>query len=90
MKTRTSWGDVLIIGGTPGHAETVMDMAVDKQGRKVFLLSQSYMPAQEIQVLENPSNPGISPWYELWEAPYMVQTPEYSFRTSDLKRWADE
>jgi hypothetical protein len=83
-------GDVLIIGGSPGHAETVMDIAVDGQGKKVFLLSQSYMPAQEIHVLENPSNMGISPWYELWEAPYMVQTPEYTFRTSDLKRWVDK
>ncbi|KAK6025930.1 aconitase family protein [Ostertagia ostertagi] len=42
-------GDVLIVGGSPGHAVTVMDMAVNKAGKKVFLLSQSYMPAQEIQ-----------------------------------------
>jgi hypothetical protein len=82
-------GDILIFGGSPGHAETVTDMAVDGRGKKVFLLSQSYMPAQEIQILENPSNMGISPWYELWEAPYMVQTPEYSFRTGDLMGWAD-
>jgi hypothetical protein len=80
-------GDVLIIGGSPGHAETVMDMAEDDRGRKVFLLSQSYMPAQDIQILENPSNTDISPWYHLKEAPYTVRTPQYDFRTTDLKRW---
>lgn len=80
-------GDVLIIGGSPGHAETVMDMAEDEHGDKVFLLSQSYMPAQDIQVLENPSNADISPWYQLKQAPYTVRTPEYDFTTADLKRW---
>jgi hypothetical protein len=80
-------GDVLIIGGSPGHAETVMDMAEDDHGHKVFLLSQSYMPAQDIQILENPSNPDISPWYALREAPYTVRTPQYDFTTADLKRW---
>jgi hypothetical protein len=80
-------GDVLIIGGTPGHAETVMDMAVNGRGQKVFLLSQSYMPAQEIQVLENPLNAEISPWYQLDEAPYTIKTPQYDFSTSNLMRW---
>jgi hypothetical protein len=80
-------GDVLIRGGSPGHAETVMDMAVDSRGHKVFLLSQSYMPAQDIQILENPSNKDISPWYTLDEAPYTVHTPQYDFSTSELKRW---
>lgn len=83
-------GDVLIIGGSPGHAETVMDMAVNAQGRKVFLLSQSYMPAQDIQILHNPSDPDISPWYELHKSPYTVRTPEYDFSTSNLKRWKEE
>jgi hypothetical protein len=80
-------GDVLIIGGSPGHAETVMDMAEDELGHKVFLLSQSYMPAQDIQVLENPSNVDTSPWYSLKDAPYTVRTPQYDFTTADLKRW---
>jgi hypothetical protein len=80
-------GDVLIIGGSPGHAETVMDMAADEKGHKVFLLSQSYMPAQDIQILENPSNADISPWYSLKGAPYTIRTPQYDFTTADLKRW---
>lgn len=80
-------GDILIIGGSPGHAETVMDMAVNAKGQKVFLLSQSYMPAQDIHILNNPTNSELSPWYALGEAPYTVITPEYHFSTSDLMRW---
>src|ERR1044071_8487295 len=60
-------GDVLIKGGSPGHAVIVVDMAENRLGKKVYLLAQSYMPAQETQVLMNPSNTELSPWYELGE-----------------------
>ena len=47
-------GDVFIKGGTPGHAEIVLDVAVNKKtGKKIFLLAQSYMPAQEIHILKS-------------------------------------
>ena len=65
-----------------------MDMAEDDHGHKIFMLSQSYMPAQDIQILENPSDPGISPWYQLKDAPYTIRTPQYDFSTSNLMRWA--
>jgi hypothetical protein len=29
------------------------------------MLSQSYMPAQELQILQNPSSKELSPWYAL-------------------------
>ena len=45
-------GDVLIQGGSPGHAVVVMDVAVNRDGKKLYLLAQSYMPAQEIHVLK--------------------------------------
>lgn len=80
-------GDVLIVGGSPGHAVTVMDMAVNVTGRKVFLLSQSYMPAQDIQILCNNQNPAISPWYELPESEGPIATPQWDFTTLDLKRF---
>ena len=54
-------GDVFIQGGFPGHAIIVIDMATNKEGKKVFMLAQSYMPAQELQVLVNPSDSNISP-----------------------------
>ena len=43
-------GDVLIQGGSPGHAVIVVDMAENPAtGEKLYLLAQSYMPAQDIQ-----------------------------------------
>ena len=58
-------GDVLIRGGFPGHAVIVMDVAINKAGNKIFLLAQSYMPAEDIHVLNNPSNKDISSWYKV-------------------------
>lgn len=80
-------GDVFIKGGSPGHAVIVMDVAVHEQtGEKLFLLAQSYMPAQEIQILKNPTNPGISPWYSSrFRGPLI--TPEWTFQKSHLKRF---
>ena len=43
-------GDVLIRGGFPGHAVMVIDMAENTSGKKIYLLAQSYMPAQDIHV----------------------------------------
>lgn len=79
-------GDVLIQGGTPGHAVIVMDVAVNARGEKVYLLAQSYMPAQSIHILKNPTNPTLSPWYELSSKP-VIKTPEWTFTSRNLKRF---
>ncbi|MCE7925722.1 MAG: hypothetical protein DYG98_21940 [Haliscomenobacteraceae bacterium CHB4] len=79
-------GDVFIQGGSPGHAVIVVDMATDQAGKKVFLLAQSYMPAQEIQILKNPSDEKLSPWYSA-DFGEVVETPEWAFQKSDLKRF---
>ena len=72
-------GDVLIRGGFPGHAVIVMDVAVNPEGKKIYLLAQSYMPAQDIHVLVNPMNSDLSPWYEA-NNELIIQTPEYFFQ----------
>ena len=79
-------GDVLIRGGFPGHAVIVMDVAVNDLGKKVYLLAQSYMPAQDIHVLKNPANDGLSPWYEVNDE-NIIATPEYTFTQHELRRW---
>ncbi len=79
-------GDVIIRGGFPGHAVIVMDVAVNDSGKKIFLLVQSYMPAQDIHVLKNPTNENLSPWYEL-NGDHIILTPEYSFTKKELMRW---
>jgi hypothetical protein len=76
-------GDVFIKGGSPGHAVIVADLAVNAiTGEKVFLLAQSYMPAQEIQVLK--SGYPISPWYRATVGEELV-TPEWRFDAGSLK-----
>ncbi|GAA0182357.1 DUF4846 domain-containing protein [Clostridium sediminicola] len=78
-------GDVFIRGGSPGHAVIVVDMAVNEDtGEKLFMLAQSYMPAQEIQILVNNNNEEISPWYSndfIGE----LSTPEWRFDEEELK-----
>ena len=79
-------GDVFIKGGFPGHAMLVMDVAINKQGKKIYLLAQSYMPAQDIHIVNNPSNTTLSPWYEVNDEGDIV-TPEWSFKRGQLRGW---
>jgi hypothetical protein len=80
-------GDVFIKGGSPGHAVIVVDMAVnEKTGDKIFLLAQSYMPAQDIQILKNPGNANLSPWYSV-NFGETLETPEWTFKKEQLKKF---
>ena len=83
-------GDSFIQGGFPGHAIIVVDMAVNKSnGTKMFMLAQSFMPAQEIHVLTNFSDSKLSPWYNIAFG-NSLHTPEWTFTASDLMRFKDE
>ena len=80
-------GDVFIQGGHPGHAMIVVDVADNTTtGEQLFLLAQSYMPAQEIHVVKNPNDAALSPWFKLNEGSELV-TPEWTFRWDQRKRW---
>lgn len=79
-------GDVLIKGGSPGHAMQVADVAVNKEGQKIYLLAQSYMPAQDIHLVQNPLVPGLSPWYQAGNNTN-IETPEWVFQKGQLRRW---
>lgn len=59
-------GDVFIHGGRPGHCFIVMDVAENDRHEKQFLLAQSFMPAQNIQVLQNA--PGYE-WFSMDKTP---------------------
>jgi len=83
-------GDVFIIAKVsdkiPGHAVIVVDMATNRDtGEKIFLLAQSYMPAQEIHILKNPRDEPLSPWYRL-DFSDTLYTSEWTFLKSDLMR----
>lgn len=79
-------GDVFIEPGSPGHAVIVVDLVINSEGEKLFLLAQSYMPAQQTQILINPMDDSISPWYSLKDKERLV-TPQWKFELNQLKRF---
>jgi len=79
-------GDTFIQKGSPiGHAIIVVDLAKDSTGKTIVLLAQSYMPAQEIQILNNWNNSTLSPWYDIDQD--IIKTPEWTFYPKNLKTW---
>jgi len=69
-----------------GHAINVVDVVVNQtNNKKMYMLSQSYQPAQETHILINPDNGSV--WYTLDEFKDIV-TPEFgSFTVNELKRF---
>ena len=79
-------GDVFIHGGFPGHAVIVIDMATNSTtGAKIFMIAQSYMPAQDIHILNNPLLEK-SPWYSM-DFKGNFETPEWTFERTETKRF---
>ncbi len=78
-------GDVFIKGGSPGHAVIIVNMATQATtGKKLFMIAQSYMPAQDIHILINSNNSAFSPWYELDVNATNIETPEWGFANNQL------
>lgn len=80
-------GDVFIQSKRPfGHAVIVVDMAVNMQtGEKIFMVAQSFMPAQSIHILKN-YNENLSPWYSA-NFSKTLELPSWTFFAGDLKRF---
>jgi hypothetical protein len=82
-----STGDIFIHNGNPGHAVIIVDMAInEKTGEKIFMLAQSYRPAQQMHILKNDYNRNLSPWYPVHPKSKLI-TPEYVFDWGELKRF---
>ncbi len=79
-------GDVFVIGGSPGHASMVADIATNDQGEKIFLLAQGYMPAQDIHIIKNPNDAALTPWFKLREGE-ALETMEWTFQSYTLGRF---
>ena len=45
------------------HAVFVIDVAVNKNGKKAFLLAEGNTPARDIHLIRNLENPFRSPWF---------------------------
>jgi hypothetical protein len=59
-------------------------VAESKSGGKIFMIAQSYMPAQDIHVLKNFGDEKIGPWYKNSIA-VQLNSPQWSFPVSELK-----
>ena len=77
-------GDVFIKGGSPGHAVVVVDKCINANGEVKFMLAQSYMPAQDIQILVGDNEK--TPWYDLNFGEYLYSA-EYTFTNEQLKKF---
>ncbi|MDO4224378.1 MAG: DUF4846 domain-containing protein, partial [Bergeyella zoohelcum] len=49
-------GDFIITPGSPGHTVFVVGSAKNHLGKRIFLLAQGFMPAQDVQIIKNPNN----------------------------------
>ncbi len=80
-------GDVFIVSNPKsyGHAMIVMDVAENPQTHdKIFLLAQSYMPAQDIHIVKNPKG---GAWYSMKDLSTELNTPEWTFPLNALHRF---
>ena len=81
-------GDMFLYGGNPGHVVNVVDI-IEKGGRKYpgnerkFILSQSWMPAQEHEILLNPKDNSV--WFDRQDIYRYL-----GFDQHDLKRFKNK
>lgn len=79
-------GDMLIYPGSPGHVIMVVDVAMNDLGEKLFIFAQGNTPAQSVHMLKNPTNNGLSPWYEIELGAYL-EIPTYYFNEVKFMRF---
>jgi hypothetical protein len=79
-------GDFFVLGGSPGHAVLVLDVAVDARGRRVALLGQGYMPAQDFHVL-SADDARSGHWFSLEDDEVVTPFWRSPFPWSSLRRF---
>ena len=69
-----------------GHALMVVDVAINDDGEKVFMVVEGNTPAREMHVVRNWYNPMKSPWItldedasEIWISPFRYNSNELHF-----------
>lgn len=78
-------GDILITPGSPGHVVFIAGVCKNKAGKKLFLLSEGFTPAQSIHLLSNPFQKNISPWYDLDVKTSETKTARYIFKPTNFR-----
>ena len=67
-----------------GHAVMVVDVAVNKNGKKAFLLAEGNTPARNIHVMRNFENPFRSPWFFLEDDADMQILSVFPYKSNEL------
>jgi len=80
-------GDIIIKPGSPGHSVFVMARVRNNVGKYLYLLAESFMPAQDIHILRNNASLQLSPWYELDIHSPQTTTAKYVFKPTSIKRF---
>ena len=70
-----------------GHAVMVVDVAINNNGKKAFLLAEGNTPAREIHVMRNFENPFRSPWFMLDEDADNLILSVFHYKATDLKHF---
>ncbi|RQO36769.1 hypothetical protein DBR39_16985 [Chryseobacterium sp. KBW03] len=78
-------GDILITPGSPGHIVFISGVCRNQEGKKLFLLSEGFTPAQSVHVLSNPFNPYFTPWYDLDINAAETKTARYIFKPTNFR-----
>lgn len=84
-KSDLKTGDILITPGSPGHVVFIAGVCKNKEGKKLFLLSEGFTPAQSIHLLSNPFQKNISPWYDLDVDNAETKTARYIFKPTNFR-----
>jgi hypothetical protein len=84
-------GDVFVYparyGQQYGHAVMVVDVAINTNGKKAYLLAEGNTPAREIHVMRNFENPFRSPWFMLDEDADNLILSVFHYKATDLKHF---
>lgn len=83
-------GDFFVAPGSPGHAVVILDVATHRTGKRVALLGQGFMPAQDFHVLRGGFLETVDgAWFVLPDKPTdTIATPSWKpFSGADLRRF---
>jgi len=86
-KSYLKTGDILITPGSPGHVVFIAGVCENKEGKRLFLLSEGFTPAQSIHLLSNPFEKNISPWYDLDVNSQETKTARYIFKPTNFRHF---
>lgn len=70
-----------------GHAIMVVDVAVNKKGKKVFLLAEGNTPARNIHVMRNLGHPFRSPWFALDDDADNLLLSVFYYKANELRHF---